>query len=203
MDNDFLFLAITLPQNNDIQERFLLEQEVDNPLFFLVLRKPDWTKLEIKVYLESLEQRFLKKIILYNEGELLEHFPCRGVHFPAYAMEQVRPIRSSFAHIWLSTSVHNKEELGKANELPLSAILVSPVFSTVSKVSHLSPLGVKGLLRLKNISLHPVIALGGITNNNFMQCLNTGVRGIAAIGAFWLTENQPSFLREKYHESTS
>ena len=194
MDKRKLQLAITLTDENEPSERSFLEKVEKSSRHFMVLRKPVWEVTRVKTYLKAIPKRFYGNIILYRNWELLHDFPCHGVHFPSDQMKEATTARERFPDIWISTSVHTAEEVERANQLPFTAILASPVFPPCSKPSTRPPLGLEGLREIAERSLHPVIALGGITEENYRQCYDCQTVGTAAIGSIWSTANPAQFI---------
>ena len=67
-----------------------------------------------------------------------------------------------------------------AGEAP-DYVSVGPVFATALK-RHLRPCGIQGLKRLCSRTPLPVVAIGGITEDNIAEVLGAGARGVAFMG---------------------
>jgi thiamine-phosphate pyrophosphorylase len=63
-------------------------------------------------------------------------------------------------------------------------ILLAPIFAPRSKDSGTTPLGVEAIRRACGLTRIPVLALGGITEANALECVAAGAAGIAAISYF-------------------
>jgi thiamine monophosphate synthase len=72
-------------------------------------------------------------------------------------------------------------------------LLFGTVFSTASKPGR-SPSGIGPLRALAACSVHPVLAIGGVTPENAGECRRAGAAGIAAIGAFLPEGTAPGAL---------
>ena len=83
----------------------------------------------------------------------------------------------------IGVSTHSKEEALKAYEDGANYISFGPIFKTFTKKNALSPKGIDKLNEIMNIIPIPVIAIGGINENNIYDVLDTGVDGIAIISA--------------------
>lgn len=87
----------------------------------------------------------------------------------------------------LTAAVHGAASLARAHALGADAALLAPVFATGSHPDT-RPLGIARTTELVRGARLPVMALGGIDADNASQLLDTGVAGIAAIGAFAKSE---------------
>ena len=63
-------------------------------------------------------------------------------------------------------------------------VILAPVFAPRSKAGARTPLGLEVLREAAWISKIPVIALGGVTNENAPACMAAGAAGIAGISYF-------------------
>lgn len=86
--------------------------------------------------------------------------------------------------ILISTSVHNYEELVKAEEKNVDFVVLSPVKKTLSHPDSI-PLGWDKFNFLTDKAKIPVYALGGMKESDLDIAKNSGGQGIAAIGEFW------------------
>ena len=84
-------------------------------------------------------------------------------------------------HKLIGLSVGTELQLEEANALPLDYIGVGAVFPTKSKDVK-AVLGCDGLTKLAKLSKFPVIAIGGINEENINSVLRSFVVGVAAIG---------------------
>jgi thiamine-phosphate pyrophosphorylase len=62
---------------------------------------------------------------------------------------------------------------------------VGPVYATLTKPETAPALGLKKLREISEILPKPVVAIGGITKNNVIDVLRTGVSGVAIISAIF------------------
>lgn len=87
-------------------------------------------------------------------------------------------------NLLISTSVHNHEELIRAEEKDVDFIVLSPVNKTLSHPNSV-PLGWDKFKLLTGKAKIPVYALGGMKEDDLSVAKNSGGQGIAAIGEFW------------------
>jgi thiamine-phosphate pyrophosphorylase len=100
-----------------------------------------------------------------------------GVHLPGNGLpiERVRPLVRL-----LGCSTHTVEEAVHAERAGADFVIFGPIFETPGK----TPVGIDALRRVAASARIPVLAIGGITNENTPQVLRAGAAGIAAIRLF-------------------
>ena len=84
----------------------------------------------------------------------------------------------------VAVSTHTLEELKRAQGQSVSFVTFGPVYETPSKLQFGPPVGMQSLQEACRLSKVPVIALGGINEQNFSECLRRGASGIAGISMF-------------------
>jgi thiamine-phosphate pyrophosphorylase len=107
-----------------------------------------------------------------------------GVHLPS---------RSPSPRCWrgmvptgflIGVSCHTADEVRSAGEEGADYVVFGPVFTPLSKGSDLPPRGLDGLAHAVAAASIPVLALGGITEENIALCEGAGAAGIAGISLF-------------------
>lgn len=100
-----------------------------------------------------------------------------GVHLPGNGLpaERVRPLVRT-----LSCSVHSIGEAVAAERSKVDFVIFGPVFETPGK----SPVGLQALKDVVAAVRIPVLAIGGINQQNTAAVMEAGAAGIAAIRLF-------------------
>lgn len=125
--------------------------------------------------------RELKQFLLVAGDEgLARAVGADGYHMPEHQLD-TPPNLAGFGLV--SAACHNRRAILKAQVLSLDFALVSPVFRTDSHPDA-KALGIHRLARLADTVSIPLVALGGITQQNAVLLKSVNLIGIAAIGAF-------------------
>jgi thiamine-phosphate pyrophosphorylase len=95
---------------------------------------------------------------------------CRGGNAPAEFL--------------IGVSCHSLEEAREAAGAGASYVFFGPVFETPSKRSFGRPQGMARLAEVCRSVRLPVIAIGGVNEENGAECLRAGAAGVAAIRLF-------------------
>lgn len=113
-----------------------------------------------------------------------------GVHLPSRCFfppgprggPVIRRIRAiGPAGFLTGVSCHTREELEHAQAEGADYAYLAPVFTPLSKVESLPPLGLDGFARIIQGLTIPVLALGGITADRIDACVAAGAAGVAGI----------------------
>jgi thiamine-phosphate pyrophosphorylase len=118
-----------------------------------------------------------------------------GVHLggqSAPAREVIRWCRAGNgpAGFRIGVSCHSAEETREAASADADYALFGPIYQTPSKKSYGSPQGIARLREVCAAVRIPVIAIGGVKEENAAECIRAGAAGIAAIRMFQEAQNQ-------------
>ena len=121
-------------------------------------------------------------LIINDDISVAKEIGADGVHLGQDDLP-AKEVRRSFNGI-IGVSAHNEKEAAKAHEDGADYIGCGAVFSTTTK-SDTNSLGVDGLKRISATSKLPMVAIGGIDENNAHQLKGTGISGIAVVSAIF------------------
>jgi thiamine-phosphate pyrophosphorylase len=112
-----------------------------------------------------------------------------GVHLRGDSMATDDVVRwcrrgNAPAEFLVGVSCHSVEETREAREEGASYVFFGPVFDTPSKRSFGLPQGSARLAEACHSGGLPVIAIGGVNEENAAECIRAGAVGIAAIRMF-------------------
>ena len=124
-------------------------------------------------------------MIVSNDVKLAMDTGADGVHLPEYRI--ISPTLDIL--IWqrsrqgfLTGAAHTPSALRAALLMGVDAVLLSPVFPSVSHPKHFH-LGLTRFMKLSRLVSVPIYALGGVNDITAKRLIGSGAAGIAAIGA--------------------
>lgn len=124
------------------------------------------------------------KILVNTRFDIALAAGAAGVHLPAGAPSPERWRSLAPAGFIIGVSCHTLPELRSAETAGADYALFGPVFPPRSKSSDLMPRGLAGLRQAARSVKIPVLALGGVTQENADECIAAGAAGSAAISLF-------------------
>jgi thiamine-phosphate pyrophosphorylase len=96
----------------------------------------------------------------------------------------------------IGLSIETVEQARAAVALDVDYLGVGPVFATATKMDAAPPLGLAALARIRAISHHPIVAIGGIALENARQAIDSGADGVAIVSAICAADDPERAARE-------
>lgn len=123
-------------------------------------------------------------LIINDNVAIAKAIDAHGVHIGQTDMAPCAARRLLGLDKWIGLSVETQEDLAIANQLTsINYIGASAVFQSQTKLNCKTIWGLDGLRTLAAQSIHPVVAIGGITASNIQQTMACGVCGVAVVSA--------------------
>ena len=176
-------------QEIDVAKSFL---KIESNIFHL--RRYDSSEDEVVQFLNPFTEEERKQLVLNHHHFLASEFGINRLHFSENERLEIGDEKLEKLHshgFSLSTSVHSVKDFQKLNDVFEYAFL-SPVFDSISKENYKAVTFDLANIR-KDIKL---IALGGITFENFNEALNLGFDGVAFLGGIWNQENPLTYVNQ-------
>lgn len=180
-------------ENKLLDEEGVIKTFVKYDSHFFHLRRYKESEDEVVQVLNSFSEIERKQMVLSHHHFLASEFGINRLHFSEKDRVEIGDEKLEKLHslgFILSTSVHTVEDFEKLNSVFEYAFL-SPVFDSISKSNYKAvSFDLNGVR--KDIKL---IALGGITVDNYNDALILGFDGVAFLGGVWKQENPNEIVR--------
>lgn len=121
------------------------------------------------------------QLIMNDRADLCLAAGFDGVHVGQddLSPEAVRRIIGD--QLWLGVSTHNPGQVRTAESNVVDYVAVGPVFATTTKANPDPVIGLEGVQRARELTKHPLVAIGGITRANCRSVLDAGADAVAVI----------------------
>ncbi|WP_417320453.1 thiamine phosphate synthase [Emcibacter sp.] len=155
----------------------------------VILRDYDHPQRETLAFrlAEACRKRHLN-LLVGADDRLAARVGAAGVHLPEGLVGRLPLLRQKYPALFFTTACHSECATIRAERLGADALLLSPVFPTLSHPESFSrpgrtlgPVRLAGLCRRTSL---PVYALGGITMANVRRLRHIPLAGIASIRGY-------------------
>jgi thiamine-phosphate pyrophosphorylase len=103
-------------------------------------------------------------------------------------------------NVTIGFSSHNVSQLCAAGGEPVDYVALGPIFATASKRNPDPVTGVEEVRRCRPLIEKPLVAIGGITQENALEVLRAGADSVAVIGGLLPQAGGARALRERMEE---
>lgn len=158
----------------------LLARNVAAGVDYFQIREKDLPDRELYA-LTAAACRLGARVLVNSRVDIAIAAGAAGVHLPADAIPPAEWRRITPPGFLIAISCHSAGELATPGA---DFAVYGPVFRPLSKQDSRTPAGIEGLAEACRVSPIPVLALGGITEENVASCIAAGAAGIAAITLF-------------------
>jgi thiamine-phosphate pyrophosphorylase len=178
------------------------ETEIINELFqegldLLHIRKPFINSEEMTDFIHKINSKFHHQLVLHNHYNLAKDYTISRFHFRE--IDRRNDLYKSFSDKTISTSVHDIESFNELNE-DWEYSFISPVFPSISKKGYGESSTILNEIKGRDNHNVKLIALGGINENNINEAFESGVDGVALLGAIWESD-QPLQIFKKCRQN--
>ncbi|HEX8354295.1 MAG TPA: thiamine phosphate synthase [Pyrinomonadaceae bacterium] len=125
------------------------------------------------------------RVLVNDRADVARAAGCDGVHLTTRSLEAGVVRRSFGADFLIGVSAHTPPEARAARDGGADFAVFGPVFDTPSKRAYGAPVGLETLGEVaRGLSPFPVVALGGVDEENAADVLRAGAAGVAGIRLF-------------------
>ncbi len=156
--------------------------------------------LNLAKKLKILTDRYKIPLIINDNVKIAKQVDCAGVHIGQddESLQNARKILGDKKII--GVSVGDENEALMACEGGADYLGIGTVFFTPTKKDIKTPIGLKGLKNIANISPIPKVAIGGINLENLKETMECGIDGVAVISAL-LTSTNIELTAEQFYKT--
>jgi thiamine-phosphate pyrophosphorylase len=136
------------------------------------------------------------RLLVNDRSDIARAAGADGVHLTAQSLPVAVVRKTCGAEFLIGVSTHSLVEAQAARDAGADFVVFGPVFETESKRAYGAPQGPEKLREVtRALGEFPVVAIGGITLENFSECFEAGARGVAAIRMLNTAENMDRIYR--------
>jgi thiamine-phosphate pyrophosphorylase len=175
----------------------LIEVAVNSGIDLIQLREKQITTcqlFQLTSELIKIRRKSSTKILVNDRADVALAANADGVHLTSKSVP-AKIIRQNFPQNFLvGVSTHTVEEVVQAQSDGADFAVFGPIFRTPNKGE---PQGIGKLSEVVNaVKNFPIIALGGINEENFAETMTAGASGIAAIRMLNDAEKLPAIVKK-------
>jgi thiamine-phosphate pyrophosphorylase len=151
---------------------------------FIQVREPQLALPALTAYVRKLVRPGAPRVLVNDRADVAIACGAAGVHLRDGSVSPATIRRIARPGFIVSVSCHDADAAMNAAAEGADYVVLAPVFEPLSKISNRPSLGLGALRRIAASVAIPVIALGGITEENAQACIAAGAAGIAGITLF-------------------
>lgn len=157
-------------------------------------------KLSLGKQLQQLCRQHNVPFVIDDDVALAQKLGADGVHVGQDDEKIQQVIAQVGSQMMIGYSCSTQAEVQRANHIGVDYVGSGPVYPTNSKADADPVIGVDGLTQLVATSWHPIVAIGGIAENNLQHVATSHCSGIATISMILQSANIGATVRHVLDE---
>lgn len=178
---------------------YVVEQAVEGGVTMVQLREKELNTREFikrSLNLKKLLSKYDVPLIINDRVDIALAVEADGVHVGQSDMPYEYVKRLIPKKMMLGLSVETLDQAVEAEKYDLDYLSVSPIFFTPTKTNLYREWGIEGLRKLRSITKHKLIAIGGINSSNVAEVIRAGADGVAVVSAICAAEDPKATSKE-------
>jgi len=194
-----LYLVTDEKMSLDRDISYVVEQAVEGGVTMVQLREKELNTREFikrSLNLKKLLSKYDVPLIINDRIDIALAVEADGVHVGQSDMPYEYVKRLIPEKMMLGLSVETLDQAVEAEKYDLDYLSVSPIFFTPTKTNLYREWGIEGLRKLRSITKHKLIAIGGINSSNVAEVIRAGADGVAVVSAICAAEDPKATSKE-------
>jgi len=194
-----LYLVTDEKMSLDRDISYVVEQAVEGGVTMVQLREKELNTREFikrSLNLKKLLSKYDVPLIINDRVDIALAVEADGVHVGQSDMPYEYVKRLIPKKMMLGLSVETLDQAVEAEKYDLDYLSVSPIFFTPTKTNLYREWGIEGLRKLRSITKHKLIAIGGINSSNVAEVIRAGADGVAVVSAICAAEDPKATSKE-------
>jgi thiamine-phosphate pyrophosphorylase len=136
-------------------------------------------------------------VLVMNDRADLALLAGWGVHVGHLDMSPA-DVRKVLGAAVIGVSTHNEVQLAAADAGAADYVAMGPVFATATKADTEPVVGLQGVRWARALTRKPLVAIGGITQENAQSVINAGADSVAVIGGLFAAGERPGKIAKDF-----
>lgn len=128
-------------------------------------------------------------LIINDNIEVAKIINAAGVHIGQNDMPYLQARHYLGPHKIIGLSIQNHDQARRCYQFDVNYFGVGPVYSTKTKIDASNPIGIPLLKKIRQLLPGPIVAIGGISQNNIKEILQLRNIGVAVAAAITTAPN--------------
>lgn len=168
-----------------------LKQVLKGGAKIVQLREKDYPKnriLALAKKFRTITKRAGTLLIINDHLDITIAVKANGVHLGQDDLPCAEAKRTA-PELIVGVSTHNMQEALRAKADGADYTNIGPVFTTKTKETEYSPLGLRKIKQISRAARMPFTIMGGIKESNIKEVINAGAKTVAVITEITMNEN--------------